>query len=41
MILLALGTIIYGVVAGVPHETLYLGIAIMVAGMSVGLLGKK
>ena len=35
MIILALATIIYGVVAGVPHETLFLGIAIMIAGLSI------
>ena len=35
MIILALATLIYGIVAGVPHETLFLGIAIMVAGLSI------
>lgn len=40
MILLAFGALVYGIVAGVPHETLFLGISIMIAGMSAGLLKK-
>ena len=37
MIVLALIALIYGIVAGVPHETLYLGITIMIAGISAGI----
>lgn len=37
MILLALAVLVYGIVTGLPHETLFMGLAIMVAGLSAGI----
>lgn len=36
MIIFVLGAMIYGIVAGIPHEYLYLGLSMMIAGMSIG-----
>lgn len=40
MIILISAVLIYGIIAGVPHEYLYIGLSLMVAGMCAGYCGK-
>lgn len=34
--IIAIAVLIYGIIAKLPHETLFLGIAIMIAGIAAG-----
>ena len=36
MFLFAIAALIYGIASGIPHETLFLGIAVMIAGLAAG-----
>lgn len=41
MIILVFAVLIYGIIAGIPHEYLYMGLSLMVAGMCAGYGGSK